>query len=401
MLLNDQYHLSYCTNIHPGKSWDEVFASLERYALPLKRDLSPDKPFGIGLRLSRQASLELGKGKKLQDFRSWLQEKGCYVFTMNGFPYGGFHGQRVKDSVHEPDWTTRDRLDYTLLLFEQLAELLPDGMEGGISTSPLSYKPWFRDQPEKLEAAFLSSTRHLLEVVEHLEEIHNRTGHYLHLDLEPEPDGLLENTEEVLDYYANWLLPMARDTFAHRLDGHAADQLVHQYITVCYDVCHYAVAYEEPKETFLRMREAGIKVGKIQISAALKAFLPDDSRKRDNLGKALAAFNESTYLHQVIEKKEDGTLRQFPDLPEALATLDEAGAREWRCHFHVPLFVGSYGELDSTQDDIVKVLDIARREPLTHHLEVETYTWDVLPPALRVDLKESIERELRWVKDRL
>ena len=130
MIHNDQYHLSYCTNIHPGKNWEEVFASLERYALPLKRDLSPDKPFGIGLRLSRQASLELGTGKKLRIFKSWLQEKGCYVFTMNGFPYGGFHGQRVKDSVHEPDWTTRDRLDYTLLLFDQLAELLPDGMEG-------------------------------------------------------------------------------------------------------------------------------------------------------------------------------------------------------------------------------------------------------------------------------
>ena len=401
MLVRDHYHLSYCTNIHPGKTWEAVFASLEQYALPLKQALSPDKPFGIGLRLSRQASLELGTGERLRQFKAWLNRHDCYVFTMNGFPYGGFHGQRVKDHVHQPDWTTTERLEYTLLLFDQLAELLPEGMEGGISTSPLSYKPWFEGEPEKREAAFLTGTRHLLEVARHLDEIFQRTGRYLHLDLEPEPDGLLENTDEVLDYYANWLLPSAQDAFAGHMEGPAIDQLVRRHLTICYDVCHYAVEFEEPRDAFLRMREAGIKVGKIQISAALKAMLPEDDEGRQSIAQALSPFNESTYLHQVIEKKENGELQQFPDLPEALATLGDRGGREWRCHFHVPLFVEAFGLLSSTQDEILKVLEIARREPLTRHLEVETYTWDVLPPELRLDLKDSIEREFRWVKDRL
>ena len=151
MHLSNNAHLSYCTNIHPGQSWEAVFESLKEHVLPLKAALSPTAPFGIGLRLSHRASQELGLGAEMDRFRRWLAQHDCYVFTMNGFPYGGFHGERVKDDVHKPDWTSRERVDYTLLLFEQLEALLPEGMEGSISTSPLSYKPWFKDQPGKLE----------------------------------------------------------------------------------------------------------------------------------------------------------------------------------------------------------------------------------------------------------
>ncbi len=394
-------HLSYCTNIHPGQTWEAVFDSLKEHVPPLKAALSPSGPFGIGLRLSRQASQELGLGAELDRFRRWLDQNDCYVFTMNGFPYGGFHGKRVKDTVHRPDWTTRERVDYTLMLFRQLEALLPEGVDGSISTSPLSYKPWYEGQPGKLEAALLQSTNHLLEVIQFLEEIHRRSGKYLHLAIEPEPDGLLENTEEVLAYYDAWLLPMGKTALGARLNPDQIEGLLKRFLTICYDVCHYAVEYEEPARAIRQMQDAGIKIGKVQISAALQAQLPAEPKAREQVGKALAPFNESTYLHQVIERNEQGALRQFPDLPEALQSLNETGNREWRCHFHVPLFVKEYGLLRSTQAEIEKVLKMQRIGPISHHLEVETYTWEVLPDELRLELTDSIRRELEWVKQRL
>src|SRR5687768_7837285 len=136
--------LTYCTNIHAGESWEEHFLALRENFPAIKQEISPDKPMGIGLRLSHIASLELGKEQNLNSFKKWLADQSAYVFTMNGFPYGGFHHTHVKDQVHAPDWTTNERVEYTIRLFDILTEILPEGMEGGISTSPLSYRHWFQ-----------------------------------------------------------------------------------------------------------------------------------------------------------------------------------------------------------------------------------------------------------------
>ncbi len=139
---DDFFHLTYCTNIHPGNGWSEVYANLQRYTLALKARLAPARDFGIGLRLSGKESSELLRGAALQEFRAFLQEQGLYVFTLNGFPYGPFHEQPVKAQVHAPDWLDEERVSYTVRLVEILAYLLPDDLEGSISTSPLSYKAW-------------------------------------------------------------------------------------------------------------------------------------------------------------------------------------------------------------------------------------------------------------------
>ena len=136
------FHLTYCTNIHPGNGWSEVYGNLQRYASPLKARLAPSGAFGIGLRLSGRESSELLQDDSLQQFQAFLQEHGLYVFTLNGFPYGPFHQQPVKAQVHAPDWRDEERVRYTLRLIEILAFLLPDQLDGSISTSPLSYKAW-------------------------------------------------------------------------------------------------------------------------------------------------------------------------------------------------------------------------------------------------------------------
>lgn len=400
MYLDTGHYLTYCTNIHPGESWAEVFQQLKTYFPPLKQKLFPDQPFGIGLRLSNLASEELLKGNKLQEFKQWLQEQDLYVFTMNGFPYGGFHHQAVKDDVHKPDWTTQERLDYTKRLAYILAEVLPEGMEGGISTSPLSYKPWFSgEETAKVKEAFNTATDHLVSLVETLLQLKDQTGKQIHIDIEPEPDGLLENSKEVIDYYREWLLPAGIKTLqeSRGLTKEEARAAVLQHIQLCYDVCHFALAYEKPAEAFAKLKDAGIKIGKIQLSAALKTLLPKDMEARGEIAETLARFAESTYLHQVVERGDDGKLTQYPDLPLALQHIRKPGAVEWRTHFHVPLFTQTYSGLESTQQDIVDVLQILQQEQVTQHLEIETYTWDVLPEDMKKELSESIQRELEWV----
>jgi hypothetical protein len=403
MRINHGYDLTYCTNIHAGESWEAVLKNLQQFTPGIKANLSPNLPFGIGLRLSSQASLELLEGNNLANFKSWLDDTHQYVSIINGFPYGGFHGQVVKDAVHQPDWTTRGRVEYTKRLAHILAALLPKGMDGGISTSPLSYKPWFHHNRENIKLGFRAATLHLAEVVEELINIKFHTGKLIHIDIEPEPDGLLENTAEVIEYFQHWLLPTGRRYLSDRLGIELveADEAIKNHVQLCYDVCHFALAYEAPQWVFDRLEEEGIRIGRIQISAALKILLPENIEERNIIAEQLTPFVESTYLHQVTEKDANNHLTHYPDLPEALQNLRKPDAKEWRTHFHVPVFLKEYGLLYSTQDEIAEVLNIIRKHKVTHHLEVETYTWEVLPSDLKLDISSSIERELTWVMERM
>jgi len=223
------------------------------------------------------------------------------------------------------------------------------------------------------------------------------------LDIEPEPDGLLENTKDVLDFYQNWLIPLGKEIFVKQfnLSEEEAASVLKEHIRICYDVCHFAVVYEKPAEVFAAFEAEGIKIGKIQISAALKVDLPKGKEERQTIEQLLLPFVESIYLHQVVARDEAGQLQAFNDLPQALITLPETEAEEWRVHFHVPVFLSRYGQLSSTQQDISEVLTIIQSQKITNHLEVETYTWEALPEDVNLDLTQSIIRELQWVKENL
>jgi len=389
MKLNNA-HLTYCTNIHAGETWADHFQALKQNFPKIKKQLSPDEPMGIGLRLSNIASMDVLKENKLHEFQQWLKDNDAYVFTMNGFPYGGFHNTVVKDLVHAPDWTTDDRLNYTLRLFNILSQLLPDGMDGGISTSPLSYKPWYPDLQDRKQATTIA-TKNVIKVAEWLYQIKQTTGKLLHLDIEPEPDGFLESGREFISWFEDELL---------KSETSLSQEQLKQHINLCYDVCHFAIGYEPPQQIVDELNDKQIKVGKIQISAALKAPMPAVD-ERTSLIADISKYNEPTYLHQVIAKCTDGNLLRYPDLPQALADSNNPLVDEWRAHFHVPIFVEDLGLIKSTQSDIAQVLDIFKNNPFTNHLEVETYTWEVLPDGLKVPLDESIVRELQWVVEHL
>ena len=393
----NNFHLTYCTNIHPGYDWATTFDSLKNHVPEIKQSVSKAKPFGLGLRLSNKASEELGLGERLKEFQSWLAENDVYVFTMNGFPYGNFHNERVKDDVHTPDWTTPERVTYTKRLFDQLALLIPEGISGGISTSPISYKYW-HESKDATHLAFTKGADHLSEIILHLYNLEANSGKYMHLDIEPEPDGMLENSDEVIHFFSEYLLPLAKPILEQEL-GKTAEEaiaIIHRYITVCYDICHFSLAYEEPSATFEKFAKARIKIGKVQVSAALKII--SDASGNDKIWEALALFDEPTYLHQVTEKI-DGKVKTYNDLPIVLK--HKATFKELRAHFHVPIFLERFGALHSTQDHIVKVVEYLKAYPVSEHLEIETYTWDVLPIALKKNLTESIVREMDWFIDTL
>lgn len=397
---DDFFHLTYCTNIHPGESWPEVESNLKQYALPLKRRLSPEAPFGIGLRLSNEAARDLVADDRLPRLREWMDENGLYVFTLNGFPFGGFHRQVVKDRVYEPDWRTEARVEYTMRLIDVLEALLPDDVEGSISTSPISYKPWLTEA--ETADTLQVGARNLIRIGARLHEIHERSGKLIHVGIEPEPDCLIENAKETVDFFNDYLLPASGKPPGGprgRNNGFPIDaDLLRRHVRVCYDACHFAVEFENPSDALTRFDAAGILLSKIQISSALRVDLRQD---RGTLLEELRPFAESTYLHQVVARDAGGRLNRYRDLPDALPRLESDRAEEWRIHYHVPIFLERYGLLHSTQSDLLHSIDLILADRRTAHLEIETYTWEVLPNRLKTDAVTSIEREFDWIRGRI
>jgi sugar phosphate isomerase/epimerase len=391
VVVGDGLHLTYCTNIHPAEGWPAVFGNLRRFAPALKSRFSPAAPFGVGLRLSAREAAELLQGDALAELRRFLESEGLYVAILNGFPYGPFHGTPVKDRVYAPDWREDARVDYTLDLIRILTALLPDGIDGGISTSPLSYKPWFAPAPDEV---WETMTANVVRVAEAMARVKQRDGKTLHLDIEPEPDCLIETSDEAIVFFDRWLLPLGTPQLAAALgvsESQARDSLL-DHIRVCFDCCHFAVEYEDPGRAIDRLRAAGIRIGRVQLSSALHVPATSDHA----VVERLRPFADPVYLHQVVERH-DGELRHFPDLRPALANAEGRATGEWRIHFHVPLFTSQYGAFDSTQPYVRTVIEAVWRTGATRHLEIETYTWDVLPAGLKVDLLESIAREYEWV----
>ncbi len=377
---------SYCTNIHPAESWEETLLAL-RMRVPtvrLRLRRAATDPFPLGLRLSARAADELaGDRSKLRAFRRWMEDENILPYTINGFPFGRFHGTRVKENVFLPDWSTPERLAYTLRLFHLLCDLLPDGDEGSVSTSPVTLRALAAAEPERVAAA-VAALRKLATELERL-SVENHLD--LHAGLEPEPSALLEDTPSTLSF------------FDRLLDGLGDDEraVVLRRIGVCYDACHFAIAYEHPGDALAAMHGAGIRLSKVHLSNALAL----DGREPAALA-ALAAFDEPVYLHQVVARHADGTKESFADLPEAMASASGTAADEWRVHFHIPVYAQPQAPLRSTISDLDALAGWLQAHPgACRHFEVETYTFDALPAAMRrPTVDEMLAAEIRWCETR-
>ena len=382
-------HLTYCTNIHAGETWRDVHAALARNLPAIRSAAAPGRPFGLGLRLSAQAAEDLNDPAAFAELEALLRAEDSYVFTINGFPYGDFHGRRVKEQVYAPDWSTPERLAYTNRLADILARLLPAGMAGSISTVPGTFAPWADGRLARI-------TGNLVRHVAHLSAIREETGRMIALALEPEPRCFLETIAETTNYFETEVYGEPSVALLSELTGMgkgAAADALRRHIGVCYDVCHAAVEFEDAQGSIALLRSRGIPVPKLQLSAALKI-----GRVSRATAAQLAPFDEPVYLHQVVARNGGGLLR-YLDLPDALGDIDSTLGSEWRVHFHVPIFLAELEHFSTTQDFLGEILTLHRERPISDHLEVETYTWDVLPERYRgMPVATAIARELNWVR---
>jgi sugar phosphate isomerase/epimerase len=383
-------HLGYCTNIHPGETWPEIRSNVENHVRNVKRQIAPDRPFGVGLRLSGTAARTLREPATLAALRDFLEQNGLYVFTVNAFPYGPFHGRVVKEAVYRPDWLEPERLRYSDDVAHVLAGLVtPDGA-GSISTVPGCFRERIRS-PQDLAMMGRELALHAATLWRLREDGRASIG----IAIEPEPECVIETTGQAIRFLEDNVFSGAGARAfreATGLDAAGTEMAVRHHVGLCLDACHAAVEFEHPAEIVATVAAAGVRVLKMQVSAGLRIVHP----QRDVLA-ALRPFAEAVYLHQVVIRR--GTaLTRVLDLPQALASADPANpGDEWRIHFHVPLFHASLGRFESTQPFLTELLALHRRAPFTDHLEVETYTWDVLPAELRAEpVTDAIARELRW-----
>jgi sugar phosphate isomerase/epimerase len=361
-------HLSYCTNVHPAEDLDGIIAQLDTYALPIRQRLGTEV-LGLGLWLAAPAAAELAAAEPARRrLRRELDARGLEVVTLNAFPYESFQAPVVKHGVYFPDWTDRERLDYTLNCARVLTDLMPEhATYGSVSSLPLAWRtPW---DPGRAAAA----EKHLDELAYGLGRLAEETGRPVRVGFEPEPGCLIENTTQAAELLATV------DT---------------RWLGVCLDLAHLACAWEDPAEALGRLRDAGVPVVKVQVSAALQA---DDPLATEEV---LRAYVEPRFLHQTRSAAGPAA----DDLDEA---LDRRLPGPWRIHYHVPLHAAPSAPLTST----VPVIRAALRELLTapgprcEHFDVETYTWGVLPPDQRpadaAGLADGIAAELAFAGELL
>ncbi|GAB4153905.1 MAG: metabolite traffic protein EboE [Planctomycetaceae bacterium] len=372
--------LSYCTNVHSGLRLSDVKSGLTNYTVPISQ--SDSETLSAGLWLAEPVTAELlAENRNLPEFADWLHQNQLSCHTLNAFPYGNFHEKRVKENVYIPDWADPKRLAYTQDCATILAGLIADEtIEGSISTVPLGFKGF--THPDDFEERAISQ---LLDLARWLNQLRDKTGRTIRLAIEPEPFCLLETTEETIRFF-------------HRLRNRAADSdlldEVENFLGVCYDVCHQSVEFEDVAQSIQQLAAENIHINKVHITCAIQVDRPADNPKAR---EALARYVEPRYLHQTMGLLPNGNIVRAIDLTEQIAREpDESflAAETWRVHFHVPVDAEQLGPLKTTRPDLRKALQTVAALNDAPHLEIETYTWEVLPDGSGTNLVEGLSKEI-------
>lgn len=384
--VNSTWTLGYCTNVHAGTDLESIRGNLDRFAVPVRSSVFGEQPMGVGLWIPAEASHSLVAGDTAAQFADWLGQRKLTPYTINGFPYDNFHQPVVKHRVYKPAWWDPARLEYTQALATILAALLPADQTGSISTLPLGW-PDAQGGAAAIELAGV----HLRQLADHLKSIEKSTDRRILVAIEPEPGCVIDRAEDLVAFFEKQL-PDAK----HR-----------RYLSVCHDICHSAVMFEDQKEVLDQYAAAGITVGKVQVSNAIEinwSYMA--AGRRGEAMEQLASFAEDRYLHQTGRRDESGGFSLAEDLPQIIQ--DDASTLTdtvWRVHFHVPIFLERFGHLSTTRETIDRCLAVLASgdgPEFTGHTEVETYAWSVLPEAMRKrGLVEDIAHEMQWLNSLL
>jgi sugar phosphate isomerase/epimerase len=389
-------HLTYSTLVHPGDDWEQMWQSLITYVPKVKARIAGKWRFGVSLRLSANSAQTLaGSAAEREKLKKFLGDNNMYLYTVNAFPYGAFKGTVVKEQVYEPDWRSEERTRYTINVADVLADVCTPDIAPSIQSAPLGFKP--RVTGDDVVASY---TDHVLRVAAHLVALEARTGRTVQLALEPEPFCFLETTDETVDYFTRHLYSGAAAEKLARLaqmpiaEAHGA---LRRHLGVVFDICHQAVEYEDIAASLQKLVDAGIPIFKLQEAAAL--HVPEVTQA---VVDTLKRYAKTIYLTQTMEKR-DGRINRFLNLDDAIAAFEkEPGPREWRIHIHVPVFLDDLGPFRTTRFAIEDALRFHKAKPLSRQLEIETYTWDMLPENLKTgDIVDYICREIEWVRGQL
>jgi hypothetical protein len=390
-------HLSYSTLVHPGDNWEQMSHSLRTFVPQVKARVSPNQSFGLSLRLAAPSAEMLVKDSAARDaLKRFLAENDLYLYTVNAFPYGAFKDTIVKEQVYEPDWRSEERTQYTINVADILADVAPASLAPSIQSAPLGFKP--RVTGPDVVASY---TEHVLRVVAHLVGIEARTGKTVTLALEPEPHCFLETTDETIAYFKDHLYSgRSAERLAKLASIPISDAIgaLRRHLGIVFDIGHQAVGFEDIPESLQKLVDAGVPILKLQEVAAM--HMPQVT---DETIEALQRFAKTVYLSQTVEKK-DGKITKFLNLEDAFAARKaNPGPREWRTHFHVPVFLDDLGgAFGTTRFALEAALKMHKEKPLSGQLEIETYTWDVLPDHLKTgDIVDYVCREIEWVRGQL
>ena len=396
-LANGMGHLTYSTLVHPGDTWEDIWGSLRKYVPQVKKNVCPNGKFGVSLRISGSTSETLiNAPDKRADLRKFLDDNDMYLYTVNAFPHGPFKNQIVKEQVYEPDWSSETRLKYTMNVATILAEIAPDFVNPSIQTPPLGFKP--NVTSDDVIEAYAENIRKLAT---HMNNIRRYKGRTVTLAIEPEPACFLETTAETIDFFNTRLRTeasyrnLAAKTGATFED---AKDIMARHVGVVYDICHQAVEYEDITQSLQALKDNNISVWKLQEAAAM--MIPEVTREKV---EAVKKYARTIYLTQTHQRTKDGTITRYLNLEDAIAAWEQNPLPcEWRIHFHVPVFLEDLGPFKSTRFAIAEALAFQRKHRLSDQLEIETYTWDVLPDELKTgDIVDYVTKEIEWVKSQL
>ncbi|MBL4883590.1 MAG: metabolite traffic protein EboE [Planctomycetaceae bacterium] len=376
--------LSYCCNVHPSSTTEELLQILSEKTAHVQE--LTNQPIAAGLWLADTVTRELTQSAaSLESLKEKLSQLQLPCYTLNAFPYGNFHTERVKEQVYLPDWASTDRLDYTVRCAKLLAEILPEGVEGSISTVPLGFKELCTDSD------FMTrSCDQLIELARQLDQLHDQTGRVIRLAIEPEPLCVIETTAEAVSFF---------EQLRQRAQSVQAEQVVNTHLGLCYDICHQAVEYEDVSESIQTLESNEIRINKVHITCAIELRNPASNVEGREF---LAQFAEPRYLHQTFTKlttgSSDSGIQHTTDLTPEFALSPPQNwldAPSWRIHFHVPVHADSMGPLGTTRASLIQAMQSVKQLSYAPHLEVETYTWNVMPGETPTDVCQGLAEEMR------
>ena len=368
-------HLTYCQNVHPAENWQQGFDAIKQNVPTIKSQVSPNKSFGIGMRISDFASREINDNK-LAEFKEYLDCNDLYVFTINAFPYANFSQPPVKKKVYLPTWAEKKRADYTVKVAEILSKIMPatDEIVGSISTVPLGYKS-LRNQAE-----FLGSCAANIEnVAKKLRDIFEQTGQKIKLAIEPEPDCVIETTAEAISFF----------------DKYINESWIRDFIGICFDTSHQTVEFEDISQSLAELISAEIQIPKVQMSSAF-----DFTGSKENI-ELVSKFVDPVFLHQVKVLQNKSAIVSYEDLDVAIKNHKQAFEENWRVHFHVPVFSEKIGQLNTTRNLLLGEFSKLAQSGVCNHFEIETYTWGILANQNQNQIQQGIVNEYRWVLENI